>query len=189
MSFWPFRSGRTEPLPRFFHYAATIGRHQYVWGGSDTSRRTSASVVEIFDPSVEAWHQRELTGLHLPLKIHSGCCTSVEEGLYTYGGYNARTFGFDNSLSFLSVPSLQWSGIEPVNRIEGPMKKSACGIVSCHGGRALAVFGGYGYPDGSIQAESEFHVDKDISGIEIEDVDSVIGWTNEFHIFRLSEGI
>ena len=57
------------------------------------------------------------------------------------------------------------------------MPKSICGMIAF--GNSLGVFGGYGVPRGSTQPQSF---------IKNTDYTSGIGWTNEFHIYNLSEG-
>ena len=57
------------------------------------------------------------------------------------------------------------------------MSKSICGMIAF--GNSLGVFGGYGVPRGSTEPQSF---------IKNTDYTSGIGWTNEFHIYNLSEG-
>ena len=54
------------------------------------------------------------------------------------------------------------------------MPKIGCGMIAFR--NSLVVFGGYGRPRGPTEPQSFI---KDVGGR---------GWTNEFHIFNLSEG-
>ena len=59
------------------------------------------------------------------------------------------------------------------------MRKTGCRMIPvCHD--TLALFGGYGIPRGDIQAASSFIKDDRFSDGR--------GWTNEFHIFNVTEG-
>ena len=60
------------------------------------------------------------------------------------------------------------------------MRKAWCGMVHFHDDK-LAVIGGYGYPNGPIQPGSVF--------IRNTTATNGIGWTNEIHIFDISQGI
>ena len=60
------------------------------------------------------------------------------------------------------------------------MRKSACEMVSFLQDK-LATIGGYGIPTGPTQPEAMFTKDtKYASGIR---------WSNEFHVFNITEGV
>ena len=58
---------------------------------------------------------------------------------------------------------------------DGAMPKCGCGMIAFR--NSLVVFGGYGRPRGRTQPQSF-----------IKNTTDGRGWTNEFHIYNLSEG-
>ena len=170
-----------QPAPRAWHGAAPIGDRLYMWGGrtenfSESSRWKVASVVEIYDPYLEAWQQEATTGVPPP-GLLAGGCTSVHESLLWYGGSDIKSrFG---TLHQLNTMTLNWKELHH-NTPQGPMAKVNCGLALFQGGK-VGLFGGYGIPNGPTQPGSAFTRDTRYS------VGS--GWTNEFHLFDLQEGM
>ena len=168
-----------QPAPRVWHSVAPIGDRLYMWGGrtSESSRRKPASVVEIYDPYLEAWRQKATTGVSPP-GLYAGGCTSVHESLLWYGGCDDKSrFG---ALHQLNTVSLNWEELHEKCMSEGPMSKSGCGLASFQGNKA-ALYGGVGIPIGPTQPGSTFTRDTKFSDGS--------GWTNEFHLFDLPEGM
>ena len=167
-----------EPCPRFYHSAAPIGDMPYLWGGvtedfSESSKRKLASMVEIYDPYLEMWEQRATTGV-LPRGLYAGGCTSLNETILWYGGYDDKSwFG---TLHQLNTVTLNWDELHHDSPLQGPMAKSSCGLVSFQGNK-LGLFGGYGLPTGPTQPGATFTRDTSYSDAS--------GWTNEFHLFHL----
>ena len=164
-----------EPCPRMWHRAAHIGDKLYMWGGrtAESSRKKLTSVVEIYDPYFEAWQQEATTGVSPP-GLYGGGCTSANESLLWYGGYDGKSrFG---TLHQLNTASLNWEELYQ-RTPQGPIAKSACGLTFFQGNKA-ALFGGFGIPTGPTQPGSIF-TKYTGSG----------GWTNEFHLFDLQEGM
>ena len=172
-----------EPCPRYLQGSTSIGDRLYMWGGrtkdfSESSRRKLAPVhvVEIYDPYLEAWQQDTTTGAPPP-GLYNGGCTSVHESLLWYGGRDDKScFG---TLHQLNTVSLNWEELHQ-NTPQGPMAKLGCGLVSFQGNKA-ALYGGYGIPTGPTQPGSTFTKDTGYSDGS--------GWTNEFHLFDLQEGM
>ena len=168
-----------EPCPRFDHRAVPIADIPYLWGGrtedfSESSRRKLGSVVEIYDPYLEMWEQRATTGVPPPGLYHGGC-TPLNETLLWYGGYDGKSqFG---TLHQLNTVTLNWDELHHNSPSQGPMAKQGCGLVSFQGNK-LGLFGGYGLHTGPTQHGATF---TKLSG--------GIGWTNEFHLFHLQEGM
>ena len=172
-----------QPAPRAWHRAAPIGDRLYMWGGhtedfSESSRRTLASVVEIYDPYLEAWQQEATTGVPPP-GLYDGGCTSVHKSLLWYGGEDDKSYF--GTLHQLNTVTLNWEELHQ-NTPQGPspMAKSLCGLVSFQGNKAV-LYGGYGIPTGPTQPGSTF-----IRNTRYLD-DS--GWIDEFHLFDLQEGM
>ena len=95
-----------------------------------------------------------------------------------YGGEGTKVEGCLSCLK-CSVNTLTWSQLWPGETFGGPMRKTSCGMVHFNDDK-LAVIGGYGYPTGPIQPGSLFF------GSPI--ATDGIGWTNEIHIFDISQG-
>ena len=170
-----------QPAPRAWHGAAPIGDRLYMWGGitedfSESGRRKVASVVEMYNPYLEAWQQEAITGVPPP-GLSSGGSTSVHESLLWYGGYDGKSkFG---TLHQLNTTTLNWEELHR-NTPQGPMAKHVCGLALFQGGK-VGLFGGYGIPTGPTQPGSTFTRDTRYSDGN--------GWTNEFHLFDLQEGM
>ena len=169
-----------QPAPRHWHRAAPIGDRVYLWGGltedfSASSRRKLASVVEIYDPYLEAWQQKATTGTPPP-GMYNGGCTSSHDSLLWYGGSD----GTYNSGIFhqLNTTTLKWEEVHQ-STAQGPMAKLGCGLALFQ--EKVGLFGGYGIPTGPNQPGSTFTKNTRYS--------DGTGWTNEFHLFDLQEGM
>ena len=174
--------GRTklyEPSPRFGHGTAAVVGRCYLWGGrvqdfSASGRRKLASTVEIFDPYLETWEEHPTTGVPPP-GLYGGACTSLLDSLYWFGGSSHY-----NSLHRLDTTTLEWREIQPLNKDDGPLRKSGCEIVSFLQDK-LAVFGGYGIHTGPTQPGAMFTKNTLFT--------DGIGWSNELHVFNITEGM
>ena len=169
-----------EPLPRFCHISCRVGRKVVVQGGltkdfSEKSRRHFSSVVEIFDPYSESWEQRPVTGDAPSPGTYGAASASLHDDLFSFGGSDgSQRF---NTLRRLDTEKLCWSQVSPQNADGAPMPKFGCGIIAL--GSGLGVFGGYGVPRGPTEPQSFIQSTKFTDGR---------GWTNEFHIYNLSQG-
>ena len=185
------RSDLYEPSSRFYHVAAVSDgptSQVIVWGGetlefysnNDAGRTQLASVVEQFDVHSEVWCQRHtLRGTPHP-GLSTAACTSFGDYLFVYGGLCDDTYSnFNGVLSCLNIQTLTWSQLYPAGTAGGPMRKIACGMVHFNHDK-LAVIGGYGFPSGPTQPGSTFSEDADETDGR--------GWTNEVHVFDLSQG-
>ena len=141
-----------------------------------------ASSIETFDTFHEKWEQKGTTGL-APPGLYDGVCTTVSESLYHFGGYDGH-FNH-NSLHCLNCVTLEWTQVHSLTPGNQPMPKSLCGMVTYHeeadGVTRLAVFAGYGKPITSIQPGSRF--------VQSTNFTDGRGWTNEFHLFNLTNGM
>ena len=177
--------GRTKvnkPSPRWGHYAAQVGGRCFLWGGrvpdfSASGRKKLASTVEIFDPYLEVWEQKTTTGVSPP-GLYDGACASISDQLYSFGGYDGTSLY--NSLHTMDPTSLEWKEVRVLNQDDLPMKKLACRMVAYNQDR-LALLGGFGIPTGPAQPGVRFIRDTSIPG--------AMGWTEEFHIFNINEGV
>ena len=177
----PSLSQRHEPVPRFSHCAATVGRRCYLWGGfvqdfSESGGRKFSSTIEVFDPYLEIWEKHNTTGMPPP-GLCDGVCTALLESLYCFGGQDGEDD--HNSLHRLDTTTLKWRELRPLNQSEGPMRKVWCGMVSFFQDQ-LAIFGGYGIPTGPIQPGATFIKDNFTSGR---------GCSNELHVFDITRSM
>ena len=171
-----------EPSPRYGHGAAAVGGRYYLWGGrvrdfSASGRRKLTSTVEIFDPHLETWEEHPTTGVQPP-GLYGGACASLLDSLYWFGGNDGTSYY--NSLHRLDTTTLEWRELQPLNRVDGPMRKLWCGIVSFLQDK-LAVFGGCGIPTGPTQPGAMFTKNTDFTDGS--------GWSNKLHVFNITEGM
>ena len=126
--------------------------------------------------SPSAWEGYADMPLYLNVGLREGACASSPHSphhIYLYGGYCEGIH--QGSLYRLSLQDLQWTELSSKGD-RSPMPKYGCGMVQYDG--SLCVFGGYGRPPlGPTQPGAEFVKGKDGAG-----------WTNELHVFDLSEG-
>ena len=184
-----------EPKPRYDHVAVSSRGQVIVWGGltsdsddpaADPSRLkfASASVVEQFNPCTEVWCQRSTVGTPHPGR-QSPACTLSHDGndLFMYGGNGlggnlaSRTRGV---LSRLNIKTLTWSLLCPEALGGAPMKKYGSGMFMFKYGDKVAVIGGYGFPTCPTQPGATFIRDTKFT--------DGIGWSNECHVFDISQG-
>ena len=168
-------SSRYQPSPRFLHYAGQIGKNSYTWGGltQDFLRGGQdklKSTVNVFDPYLETWQEQRTTGVP-PRGLYYGAAVAHSTSLYSFAGVDGKSW--HNSLHVLDTDTLMWKEM-PSN---SPMPKSGCGMVF-FGTHHLATIGGYGQP--TLQTGSSFHKDTHYTDGR--------GWTNEFHVFDVTEG-
>ena len=128
---------------------------------------------QMYDP-FETW--REIPAIGTPPEgLRSGTATYSDHFLYTYGGHNGTSYSC--SLNQLDTRSYTWTQLSSKHEC-GPMRKVGCGIIYYN--NSLIIYGGYGFPSSELQAGSQFiksTTNKDGSG-----------WTNEIHMFNISEG-
>ena len=89
------------------------------------------------------------------------------------------SLGF-GTLHQLNTVTLNWEELHHNGPSQGPMAKSGCGLVLFQGNK-LGLFGGHGILTGPTQPGSAFIRDNRYSDGS--------GWTNEFHLFHLQEGM
>ena len=158
-------SAKYEPLPRFQHISGSVGSKVIVQGGrtkdfsEKSSRRQLTSVVEVFDPYSELWEQRQVTGNAPSPGTSIAASASLHDDLFSFGGWDGRGNVF-NTLHRLDTKTWRWCKLSPQNAEGAPMPKAGCGMISFRD--SLGVFGGHGIR---------------------------IGWTNEFHVYLLKQGI
>ena len=175
-----------QPAPRFWQTAAQIGQKTYLWGGrtqnfSTSGQKTLQSEIETFDPFSETWTKKTVTGVPPP-GLCSGGFAVVAETLYHYGGYDG--YSPYSSLHSLNTVTLEWRELQSKYPADQPLPKFSHGMVTYHeetvGVTSLAVLAGYGKLTTPIQPGSTFIQDTNYTGW---------GWTNELHLFNLTNGI
>ena len=172
-----------EPAARYAHVSFSVKDQVYLWGGttqnsesgSNDDRIKLANCIERLDPYLEVWSQLNTAGTPPPGRF-AAAGASYGEHVYMYGGLNNN---FKSVLSCLNVKTLIWSWLCPAGTAGGPMGKAECGMVHFHHDK-LAVIGGYGFPSVPTQPGSTFVRDTNKT--------DRIGWTNEIHVFDLSQG-
>ena len=174
-------SAKYEPLPRFLHVSQSVGSKLLVQGGrtkdfSEKSRQHLSSVVETFDPYSELWEQRQVEGDAPSPGTYSVASASLHDDLFTFGGWDGRNVL--ETLNRLDTKTWRWCQLSPPNAEGAPMPKYGCGMISF--GDNLGVFGGYGIPRGPTEPQSFIKNTRFTDGR---------GWTNEFHIYHLKEGV
>ena len=107
-----------------------------------------------------------------------GACTSLLGSLYWFGGWDGSSFY--NSLHRLDTTTLKWREIQPLNQVDGPMRKHGSGLVPFLQDK-LAIFGGYGIPTHPTQPGVKFTKDTRYTDVR--------GWSNELHVFTITEGM
>ena len=173
-------SSKYEPLPRLWHISGRVGSKAVVQGGrtkdfSEKSRQHLSSVVEIFDLYSESWEQRPVAGDAPSPGTYNAASASLHDDLFSFGGHDGSQYF--NTLRRLNTEKLCWSQVSPQNADGAPMPKAACGMIAF--GNGLGVLGGYGVPRGPTEPQSFIKNTRFTDGG---------GWTNEFHIYNLSQG-
>ena len=172
-----------QPMPRYQHTSAQVANKVLVYSGvtedySVQSRKRLASIVDVFHPHSEQWKVKQCTGEIPEPGLHLAASVVVNDRLYSYGGRDGND-KFVKSLHQLSGEPFRWSELTPQNgECESPMPKDGAAMATC--GNNLALLGGFGIPRSSIQSGSSFMKSANADGS---------GWTNEFHIYNLNEGI
>ena len=170
-----------EPLPRYRHISGRVGSLAVVQGGrtdyfSEESKQHLSSVVDIFDPYSESWEQRQVEGNAPSPGTYNAASASLHDDLFSFGGWDGRDLFF-NTVHRLDTKTWCWSQVFPQNADGAPMPKSGCGMIAFR--NSLVVFGGFGRPQGPTEPQSFIKSTSYTDGR---------GWTNEFHIYNLSEG-
>ena len=167
-----------EPLPRYYHISGRVGSLIVVQGGwtnyfSEESKQHLSSVVEIFDPYSELWEQRQVVGNAPSPGTYTAASASLHDDLFSFGGTDDRDLFF-NTVHRLDTKTWCWSQVSPQNADGAPMPKSGCGMIAFK--NSFVVLGGLGISREPTEPQSFI---KNFGNK---------GWTNEFHIYNLSEG-
>ena len=174
-------SAKYEPLPRGGHISVCVGSKVLVQGGwtkdfSEKSRQHLSTVVEIFDPHSELWEQKQVKGDSPQPGTCSSASTSLHDDLFSFGGFcDGNRF---NTLHRLDTKTWHWYQLSLQNADGAPMPKVGCGMISFR--NSLGVFGGHGIPRGPTEPHSFIKDTRFTDGS---------GWTNDFHIYNLTEGM
>ena len=139
-------------------------------GGQDKLKST----VNVFDPYLETWQGQCTTGVP-PRGLYGGAAVAHSTSLYSFAGSDSTSW--QNSLHVLDTDMLVWKEISMTTT--SPMPKTGCGMVffSTH---HLATIGGYGRPTQPIHTGSSLYKDTDFTDGS--------GWTDEFHVFDVTDG-
>ena len=143
---------------------------------SEKSKQHLSSVVEILDPYSESWEQRQVGGNAPSPGTYASASASLHDDLFSFGGYDGKDFFF-KTVHRLDTKMWCWSQVSPQSADGAPMPKIGCRMIAF--GSSLVVFGGIGIPQGPTEPRSF---------IKITTITDGRGWTNEFHVYNLSEG-
>jgi len=162
------------------HYAGQVRGKSYLWGGLTQDflqggKDILKSTVNVFNHYLETWEKQCTSGVP-PHGMHSGAHTSHENLLYSFAGFDG--VHRQNSLHVLDTNKLAWKELHH-HQNNGPMPKHGCGMVF-FGNHYLATIGGYGLPTQPIQPGASFIKDPDFTDGR--------GWTDELHVFDITEG-
>ena len=174
-------SAKYEPLQRACHISECVGNKVLVQGGltkdcSVNNRQHLSSVVEIFDPYSELWEQKQVKGDGPQPGTCSSASASLHDDLFSFGGVCGGNPS--NTLHRLNTKTWHWCQLSLQDADGAPIPKLSCGMISFR--NSLGVFGGYGIPRGPTEPHSFMKSTRLTDGS---------GWTNEFHIYNLSEGM
>ena len=135
------------------------------------------STLHSFDVYSETWRERAVEGAPPP-GIYKGACAFSEQCLYCFGGLDESTWHGSLHQLDTSFSTPKWTQLTTPDPCSGPMKKAGCGMIAY--GSRLVLFGGGGLPCGPTQPGAEFiRSDKNCDGS---------GWSNELHVFDVTEG-
>ena len=167
-----------EPSPRWASFTSASAEELYLYGGyvenfMDTKTQLTKS-IQIYAPYTEIWREITTTGTP-PEGLYGGTATYFDHFLYTYGGHNGTSYSC--SLNQLDTRTYTWTQLSSQHEC-GPMRKTECGIIYYN--NSLIICGGFGIPSSENQAGSQF-----IKSTAFIDGS---GWTNEIHMFNISEG-
>ena len=143
---------------------------------SEESKQELSSVVEIFDPYTESWEQIQVKQNHPSPGTYLQASATLHDDLFSFGGED-ESYDFFNTVHKLDTKTWSWSQVSSPNADGAPMLKIGSGMTAFR--NSLVVFGGYGVPRGHIDPQSFVKNTFTTDGR---------GWTNEFHIYNLSEG-
>ena len=170
-----------QPMPRHRHISTQVANKVIVYSGvtvdsSVEKRKRLASIVEVFRPHSEYWKAKQCTGQTPAPGLCGAASAVVNDQLYSYGGCDGDG-NFLHSLHQLTTKTYEWRELNAKGPAS-PMRKSGATMVAC--GDGLALFGGWGIPHGPTQRGSF---------IKAKGWSDGRGWTNEFHIYHLNEGM
>ena len=141
-------------------------------------RKTLASELNTFDSFSETWTKKTVMGVSPP-GLCGGGFAVVAETLYHFGGEDG--YSYYNSLHCINSITAEWKELSSLNPVNQPMPKAGFGIVTYTDAATLAIFAGYGKPINPTQAGAQF--------IQNTNNTSGRGWTNELHLFNLTNGM
>ena len=178
------REDKYKPAPRYLHTAEAVGCRTVLYNGmiQDLPGRSIsrfASNVNIFNHALEQWEEKELTGDTLSRPLRGAASASLGSSFYFFGGHDCSVY--NNNLFRISCQDNGYQCSKLSSSVDAgpsscPMPKFGAGLIAF--GDSLGVFGGFGTPNGPIQPGSSFINSSDSRG-----------WTNEFHVYNLKEGI
>ena len=138
--------GPAEPAATSGAFSATIKSDFFLWGSSGSS--DDLSHLYKFASTSRAWEAKQTTGTPPP-GFTLGCSASLDDTMYTYGGWG-RDDQETGCLLALNTETLAWQLLSE----EGPMKKVECAMAAVR--EMLVLFGGGTHSPADIRPGSQF---------------------------------
>ena len=141
-------------------------------------RRELSRQVEVYDCYSKTWIQRKTTGTPPP-GLFNGACTSIKNKLYSYGGGYDGDSQYTGTLSQLDTSTMEW---KLLTSDIGPMKKQGAGMIALNECEQC-------FSIGWMMGSPHLPPSQDLHSLVNSNSSDGSGWTNEFHIFNISNGM
>ena len=124
---------------------------------NNDEKRKFTSYVDIFHLPTLKWESRSTTAIPLA-GVMNYACTNIRDSILYFGGNCIPNDCFHNDLFELDSLTNEWTEIINSSPDNGPMRKRACGMISCNmnGEDNLVVIGGFGHTPITTQTTSQY---------------------------------
>ncbi len=167
------------------HSDIIIGDNVFSWCGyqkglpfvhDSPAKRPFISSIDTLNLITSQWERRQTTGNPPNGAMLYSCC-NIGNDVYYFGGMCEVNVCYHNNLFVLNTASYKWREIA---RNDGPIRKSACGMIpfNSNGDDYLLVIGGYGPTPANTPDHSQY----------IPRIDPSDCITNEIHIMCIATG-
>lgn len=144
--------------------------------------------IQKFSLSSGKWVVETTTGMP-PLGIAGYCCSVIGDQAYYFGGHNfLKQDDLHNSITQLSIDTLNWKVLQETNLDLPVMRKVCGGMVSfeSNGEHHLLIIGGMGFAPTKPVPDTEYWLcQKDDVRLDA----TTLYQTNEHSIYNISAGI
>ena len=168
-------SGQYEMKSRSQHFTVANSDRLYCWGGQQVDlpmvhyndeKRKFTSSVDIFHLPTLKWERKSTTATP-PAGVMGYACTNIRDNILYFGGSCKPRGCFHNDLFEFNTLTNEWREIVNISPDNGPMRKSACGMISFNisGEDNLVVIGGFGPAPITTQTGSKYNPHPNISNL------------------------